>query len=95
MYGNRDNHQTVKRFPHQPKGLEITHWDVQCLSNKADQVKQIVKDPKTQPDVLGITETWLQPDKHNKEFTQISGYQFPLERKGRTRATHGGVIIYK
>lgn len=93
-FGNRKQNETVTLFPDKPRGLKITHWNVQCLTNKIDQVKKIVEDPKTQPDVLGITETWLQPDKHNDSFVKVSGYHYPPERKDRTRATHGGVITY-
>ncbi len=97
-YGNRDvteseTTEPVKLFQDNPKGLKITHWNVQCLINKTDQLQKLVYEPRDQPDILGITETWLS-DKYDDSFVNMPGYHNPRQRKDRTYATHGGVITY-
>ncbi len=67
--------------------------NVQCLINKNDQLWKLVYEPRDQPDILGITETWL-GDKYDDSFVNMPGYHNPSQRKDRTYAAHGGVITY-
>ncbi len=89
-YGNRDvteseTTEPVKLFQDNPKGLKITHWNVQCLINKTDQLQKLVYEPRDQPDILGITETWLSA-KYDDSFVNMPGYHNPPQRKDRTYA---------
>ncbi len=74
------------------KGLKVSHWNVQRLLNKTDQLKETVRDLKTQSHVLGISETWLN-DKYNDEFVKMPDYHHPPELKDRTQAVHGDLYI--
>ncbi len=94
--GNKDvNQPEIKLFPsnNKSKRLKITHWNVQCITNKMDQLKQIVRDTKSQPNILGLTETWL-TDTYKDSYFKLPGYHHPPEHKDRTCAAHGGVIAY-
>ncbi len=86
-YGN------ITLFSPKTKGLKIAHWNIQCLTNKIDQIKLLIQDPKHQPDVLGLTETWLNSS-YNEDFVKILGYHHPPQKKDGICAAHGGIISY-
>ncbi len=95
-YVNKEvNQPEIKLFTsnNKPNGLKISHWNVQCITNKMDQIKQIVRDTKSQPQILGLTETWL-TDTYKDSYVKLPGYHHPPEHKDRTLAAHDGVITY-
>ena len=57
------------------KVLRITHWNVQCITDKIDQLKtrqRYYDGPGAQADILGLSETWLN-SKYAEGHTQIEG----------------------
>ncbi len=97
-YGNCDVTESeitepAKLFQDNLKGLKITNWNVQCPTYKTDQLWKLVYKQRDQPNILGITETWLS-DKYDDSFINMPGYHNPPQRKDRTCIAHVGVIIY-
>ncbi len=75
-YGNKDVNQseiTLFTSNNKTKGLKITHWNVQCITNKMDQIKQILRDTKSQPHILDQTETWL-TDTYKDSYVKLPAY---------------------
>ena len=73
-----------------PKGLKISHWNVQSLANKIADVLILLTNKEC--DNFCLSETWLTPAHPNNEFT-FPGYK--LSRKDRSNGmNHGGVAIY-
>ncbi len=56
-------------------------------------MRTILLEPKTQADVIGITDTWFQ-SKHTNNFIEILRYHEPPKCKDTTRAEHGGILTY-
>ncbi len=73
--------------------MKITHWNVQCLTNKTDQLQKQVYEQRDQPDICGIIETWLS-DKYDDSFVNMPSYHNPPQRKDGTKAAHQGIITY-
>ena len=70
--------------------FKILHINACCLTNKFDNIKVMLKSLKSQPDVLCITETWL--ESNNKDYFKLKGYSvFHLTRTSRT---HGGIAVF-
>ena len=70
--------------------FKILHINACCLSNKFDAIKILLKSLKSKPEVLCITETWLDDD--NKDSFKLNGYTaFHLTRVNRS---HGGIAVF-
>ena len=70
--------------------INILHMNARSMSKNADKIYSFLNSLTTPPDVLAITETWLNDT--NKSLFKLSGYiSYHLLRN--TRA-HGGVAIY-
>ena len=76
-----------------PKGLRIAQWNVQCITNKIDQLKtaEILRCPGTQVDILGLSETWLN-SKYAEGFAQAEGWS--IFRRDRSQKEHGGSLLF-
>ena len=70
--------------------FNILHINARSLSGKIDQIEAFLTPLSNPPDVLCITESWLQTDSH--EYCNIRGYKaYHVFRKQRE---HGGVSIF-
>ncbi|EDO35224.1 predicted protein [Nematostella vectensis] len=89
------NHATNVHLPCIPlskNGVRMCHWNARSFNNdKYEQIKEILTHPRTEIDVMIITETWLSSSHTNEEYG-IPGYH--IERKDRTRKERGGVMMY-
>ena len=92
MYGNIET-DTMNLCKELPKGLRIAQWNVQCITNKIDQLKtaEILRCPGTQMDILGLRETWLNL-KYTEGFAQIEGWS--IFRRDRSQKEHGGLLLF-
>lgn len=68
--------------------LSFVHYNVQSLVQKLD----ILETELFEFDILGFTESWLNPS-HSSKDIRIASFNEP-ERKDRVGDSHGGVIIY-
>ena len=69
------------------KGIKILHLNIRSLYNKLDEIRLLVVE--SNPDILGISETWL----HNGiDDSEIHIPNFSLLRKDR-RDGYGGVAL--
>ena len=72
------------------KKLNILHINARSLPKNFDNIVAFLNTLNSAPDVLAITETWL--NKNNKHLYQLIGYHsFHLVRSNRV---HGGVTVF-
>ena len=70
--------------------LNILHLNSLSLSNKIDSIASIFQTLKRSPDILCVTETWLQEP--SKDLCSLGGFRaFHL---CRTTRSHGGVSVF-
>ena len=86
-----------------PSGLRITQWNLRSLApsinnTKLDEIKLILKDPGSETNILGVTESWLDESIDDTRI-KINGYTH--ERSDRSSKTipvdkhySGGIIVY-
>ena len=71
--------------------FKIIHLNACGLTNiKFDELKIILKSLTSKPDVICITETWL--DKYNMHHFNLKGYK--LYHLTRTERSHGGIAVF-
>ena len=61
------------------------------IVSKMDELRRMVDD--TQPDIIGITETWTKPDMGDAEFG-LAGYKMFRKDRLVKRGEGGGVMLY-
>ena len=89
------SYTTKKVVGRQTKGsklkskLKCVYFNARSIVNKRAEIELLVHEEN--PDVIGITETWLRPDIEDSEINLDS---YALFRKDRTNARGGGVLIY-
>ncbi len=71
------------------KGIKILHLNARSLVNKINEMRIICN--KSMPDLLCISESWLNSGHEDIEF-RITGYD--LYRKDRMFANGGGVCLF-
>ena len=70
-------------------GLKCVNLNARSIVSKMDELRRMADD--TQPDIIGITETWTKPDMGDAEFG-LAGYK--MFRKDRLVKRGGGVMLY-
>jgi Reverse transcriptase (RNA-dependent DNA polymerase) len=53
-------------------GLNIFHLNIRSIKNKLDELKILIRNLNSRPDVIIISETWLLPE--NCDFINLDGY---------------------
>ena len=74
------------------KGIRIASWNLNRLSNKFEQLKLILCQSPRPVDLIGISETFLQP-RDDTSSLRIDGYHIP-ERRDRPNKLGGGLLAY-
>nr|CAI5850922.1 unnamed protein product [Callosobruchus analis] len=71
-------------------GGNTTDKNIQCLRNKVEHLELCISTEIDVPDVLCITEHWMEPEEHN--FVKIEGYVMKSVYT-RRKMKHGGACI--
>ena len=66
------------------KGLKVIYWNIRSIYNKINSIRCEITE--IQPDILNISETWLNDNINDNEIN-IAGYN--LLRHDRGRDEHG------
>ena len=78
-----------------PETLKIIYTNARSLLSKTDHVAILINE--TDPDIILVTETWLNNDIPNSLFN-IPGYYIELElridRKDTLNGMEGGLLVY-
>ena len=92
MHGNIET-DTMNLCKDLPRGLKIAQWNVQCITNKIDQLKttKILRCPGTQIHILGLSEIWLN-SKYAEGFAQIEGWC--IFRRDRSQKEYCGLLLF-
>ena len=79
-----EQHRQFKLLEHRPissninrisashSGLKCVNLNARSIVSKMDELRRMADD--TQPDIIGITETWTKPDTADAEFG-LAGYK--------------------
>jgi ribonuclease P/MRP protein subunit RPP40 len=72
--------------------LRVMYFNAGSMLNKIEELKCVIKG--NEPDIIGITETWLKDDVDDNEIS-IVGYQvFRQDRVSNVKKKGGGVMFY-
>ena len=75
---------------HDANQLNIVHFNSRSFTKNIDNITAFLNTLSTTPDILAITETWL--NTNNKHFHQLPGYH--SYHLIRTNRAHGGVSSF-
>ena len=95
LLGNKGAHLSngnVASFGIGEKGIRMSSWNVNHLSNKMSELKGLLQVDPCPIDVLGISETFLTEHDIDTRLT-IDGYHQP-ERRDRCGKRGGGLLTY-
>ena len=95
LLGNKGAHLSngnVASFGIGEKGIRMSSWNVNHLSNKMSELKGLLQVDPRPIDVLGISETFLTEHDIDARLT-IDGYHQP-ERRDRCGKRGGGLLAY-
>ena len=77
----------------QYKGHTFVFWNTRSLVPRLEEVQRIID--KAQPEIIGLTETWLNP---NIDNPQVEFDKYIMIRSDRTSASlkkgGGGLVVY-
>ena len=85
LFEHRPISSNINRISGSHSGLKCVNLNARRIVSKMDELRRMTDD--TQPDIIGITETWTKPDMGDAEFG-LAGYK--MFRKDRLVKRGGG-----